>query len=308
MKQSKVIFIALTLLKVIYLFLENEYLQSSTKRIRQTNNRSTTAPVVSDSVASDQTPLNTAPLENFHVPVNVSTLRANISARTSDVVPSTSLAHETNFPTHVPSTSVSQANLSEIGLSPSVNPPSIVFPRPDTILNSLTPFNSFFDNLTSEFVAINDVSVVATETNETLNEWFDSLARDQNEYDQPTIEPQTLLNNSRQRQRPAPVMNRLRDFETEGSTNRPELHAIISRYFSSPIVCRNITNRLDSLGNDDSVLLNDIIKLSTSTSRPTVEERMRMLEELRDANLFLFTIEKWKKIIIKKGSLYNNSN
>jgi len=103
-------------------------------------------------------------------------------------------------------------------------------------------------------------------------------------------------------------MNRLRDFETEGSANRPALHSIISRYFSSVTTSRNITNRLDSLGIDDSVSLNDIIKLSVSTSRPTAEERIRMLEELRDANLFLFTIEKWRKIIIKKGSLYNNSN
>ena len=229
MKQSKVIFIALTLLKVIDLFLENEYLQSSTKRIRQTNNRSTTAPVVSDSVSANHPPLNTATLVNVQVPANVFTSRENIPAHTSDV--------------QVPSTTVSQANLSEIDFSPSVNLPTIVLPQPDMVLNSLTPIYPF----NTEFFALNDAAAVAMESSETLNEWFNSLTRDQNEYDQPTIEPQTLLNNSRQRQRPAPVMNRLRDFETEGSTNRPELHAIISRYFSSPIVCRNITNRLDSL-------------------------------------------------------------
>ena len=290
----------------MFCFLDTENLPSSTKRIRQTNNRSTTTLVVSDSIFANQTPLNSSSLSN--VPVNVSTSRANISAHTSDVVPVTSLAHETNFPTNVPSTSVSQANLSEIGLSPSANLPLIVFPIHNTILNSLTPFNSSIETLTSESVAINDAAAVATESNETLNDWFDSLARDQNEYDQPTIEPQTLIINSRQRQRSAPVMNRLRDFETEGSANRPALHSIISRYFSSVTTSRNITNRLDSLGIDDSVSLNDIIKLSVSTSRPTAEERIRMLEELRDANLFLFTIEKWRKIIIKKGSLYNNSN
>ena len=94
--------------------------------------------------------------------------------------------------------------------------------------------------------------------------------------------------------------------EFEGSPNRLALHAILSRYFLSPIVCRNITNRIDSLGIDDSVTLNDIIRISPSSSRPAVEERMRLLEELRDANLFVFSIEKRRTSLIKKGPLYNN--
>ena len=285
----------------MFCFLDTENLPSSTKRIRQTNNRSTTTLVVSDSIFANQTPLNSSSLSN--VPVNVSTSRANISAHTSDVVPVTSLAHETNFQTNVPSTSVSQANLSEIGLSPSANLPLIVFPIHNTILNSLTPFNSSIETLISESVAINDAAV-ATESNETLNDWFDSLARDQNEYDQPTIEPQTLIINSRQRQRSAPVMNRLRDFETEGSANRPSLHAIISRYFLSPVVSRNITNRLDSLEIGEPLLLNNLMKSTGPESRPNNETKMQMLVDLRNANLFNFVIGKWKAITIVKGSAY----
>ena len=190
--------------------------------------------------------------------------------------------------------------MSEIDFSPSVNLPTIVLPQPDMVLNSLTPIYPF----NTEFVALNDAAAVAMESSETLNEWFNSLTRDQNEYDQPTIEPQTLLNNSRQRQRPAPVMNRLRDFETEGSTNRPELHAIISRYFSSPIVCRNITNRLDSLEIGEHLLFNNLIKSTGPESRPNNDAKMQMLEDLRNANLFNFVIGKWKAITIVKGSAY----
>ena len=99
-------------------------------------------------------------------------------------------------------------------------------------------------------------------------------------------------------------MNRLRDFETEGSANRPSLHAIISRYFLSPVVSRNITNRLDSLEIGEPLLLNNLMKSTGPESRPNNETKMQMLVDLRNANLFNFVIGKWKAITIVKGSAY----
>ena len=93
-------------------------------------------------------------------------------------------------------------------------------------------------------------------------------------------------------------------FESEGSPNRPALHAIITRYFASPVVCRNITNRLDSLEIGEHLLCNNLIKSTGPESRPNNNAKMQMLEDLRNANLFYFAIGKWKAITIVKGSAY----
>lgn len=86
---------------------------------------------------------------------------------------------------------------------------------------------------------------------------------------------------------------------TDGSPNRPAVHEIVSRYFTAPIQCKNVVDKLDSLYGDASITLNELVKNTSSGSRPTMELRIQMLEELQSLNLFVFKKEK-RNYIIKK--------
>ena len=89
----------------------------------------------------------------------------------------------------------------------------------------------------------------------------------------------------------------------EGSSNRPAVHEIVSRYFTAPIQCNNVVDHLDSLPIDGSVTLIDLVINTTSKTRPTKERRIQMLEELQLAGLFIFKKE-GRSILILKGRLY----
>ena len=89
----------------------------------------------------------------------------------------------------------------------------------------------------------------------------------------------------------------------EGSSNRPAVHEIVSRYFTAPIQCNNVVDHLDSLPIDGSVTLIDLVINTTSKTRPTKERRIQMLEELQTKNLFTFSRQN-KSIFIRKGAAY----
>ena len=86
---------------------------------------------------------------------------------------------------------------------------------------------------------------------------------------------------------------------TDGSPNRPAVHEIVSRYFTAPIQCKNVVDKLVSLYGDASITLNELVKNTSSGSRPIMELRIQMLEELHSLNLFVFKKEK-RNYIIKK--------
>ena len=85
---------------------------------------------------------------------------------------------------------------------------------------------------------------------------------------------------------------------TDGSPNRPAVHEIVSRYFTAPIQCKNVVDKLVSLYGDASITLNELVKNTSSGSRPIMELRIQILE-LHSLNLFVFKKEK-RNYIIKK--------
>jgi len=91
----------------------------------------------------------------------------------------------------------------------------------------------------------------------------------------------------------------LPEIEYDASPNRKALHAIISKYFRTPIQCKKVVNTLDTLEVDESITLNELIEKTPPNSRPSKEQRMAMLQELQNAKLIYFS-QKSRSFIIKK--------
>lgn len=121
-------------------------------------------------------------------------------------------------------------------------------------------------------------------------------------FDLPAIPTTTLVSIPRARQPRTTVAVPV--IESDASPNRQALHAIVSKYFTSYELCRSIVRKLDMLPIDESMKFNDLIMMASTKTRPDHEARMQMLEELNDANLFIFTIGFRNSIAIKKGSNY----
>ena len=91
--------------------------------------------------------------------------------------------------------------------------------------------------------------------------------------------------------------------EPEDSPIRQALRAIISKYFRTPIQCTKVLNQIYSLGIDGSVTLNEVIEKTPAISRPSMEERMSMLQELQDGGLINIS-KVGRSIIIKSGPVF----
>ena len=120
-------------------------------------------------------------------------------------------------------------------------------------------------------------------------------------FDLPAIQTPALVPAARARQRrTTPAVP---EIEADASPNRQALHAIVSKYFRTPIQCRKVVDFIDSMEFNGFFSFNDLIEKIPSNSRPTREQRILMLQELNDSSLITLT-QKSRGFIIKKGSRY----
>lgn len=85
-----------------------------------------------------------------------------------------------------------------------------------------------------------------------------------------------------------------------------ELHGILSKYIISPVMCFKILTILDSLPIDDFIPLSKLMLMINTKDRPSIEQRLNMIHELENDNLFQKINGKRNQILLKKGIIYFN--
>ena len=88
-------------------------------------------------------------------------------------------------------------------------------------------------------------------------------------------------------------------------TNSMAVLEIVRKYFKTERQALAIVSLLEGLSSEGTSL-GEMNSSVASISRPSREQWIEMLEELRNENLFSFSIKPKRSIIIKKGEKYRN--
>ena len=89
-------------------------------------------------------------------------------------------------------------------------------------------------------------------------------------------------------------------------TNSMAVLEIVRKYFKTERQALAIVSLLEGLSSEGTSL-GEMNSSVASISRPSREQWIEMLEELRNENLFSFTVKPKRSIIIKKGEKYQNN-
>jgi hypothetical protein len=91
---------------------------------------------------------------------------------------------------------------------------------------------------------------------------------------------------------------------SDNNSNLRQLKLIFSRYLSTERQSNKLATIIDSLRNDGSITLNELILKLPYNNRPTQEQRTLILHELQEIGLIEMSSAAKNSIMIRKGPLY----
>ena len=83
---------------------------------------------------------------------------------------------------------------------------------------------------------------------------------------------------------------------------------LTENYINSRKTVLNMFSKIQSLPDNGSISLNELIVSMSSSSRPNNERKLEMMEELRDAGIINFRSPKKNSFIITKGSIFSSDS
>lgn len=102
--------------------------------------------------------------------------------------------------------------------------------------------------------------------------------------------------------RPRKLKSNEAQYEFVGGPNTAELCEIIKKYIESPGQVKKLVHHFENIPNEGSTLF-IIFKSISSGARIALDDKIKMLEDLKDARLFTFYKDK-RNIIVKKSERY----
>jgi hypothetical protein len=103
---------------------------------------------------------------------------------------------------------------------------------------------------------------------------------------------------------PRSVTSNAEIIDSDNNSNLRQLKLIFSRYLSTERQSNKLATIIDSLSNDGSITLNELILKLPYNNRPTQEQRTLILHELQEIGLIETSSAAKKSILIRKGPLY----
>ena len=103
---------------------------------------------------------------------------------------------------------------------------------------------------------------------------------------------------------PRSVTSNAEIIDSDNNSNLRQLKLIFSRYLSTERQSNKLATIIDSLSNDGSITLNELILKLPYNNRPTQEQRTLIMHELQEIGLIETSSAAKKSILIRKGPLY----